>query len=105
MSIFTKTRCLGSTYSFIWLIRLLTIPKFGGEDFCADTSITRSSDATELLYARSKIVTYAKCFNMQAIDFVCIDFKNLDQLRNECLQGHSLGFDGKQAIHPSQGMR
>lgn len=33
---------------------------------------------------------------------VCIDYKDADVLRSECDEGKRLGFDGKQAIHPSQ---
>lgn len=56
----------------------------------------------ELLYARSKFVSIAKAFDLQAIDLVCIDFKNLEKLKNECIDGKNMGFDGKQAIHPTQ---
>lgn len=33
---------------------------------------------------------------------VCIQFKDNDQLINECVQGYNLGYTGKQAIHPNQ---
>ena len=33
---------------------------------------------------------------------VCIDFKNLRVLQEECKEGKEWGFTGKQAIHPSQ---
>ena len=33
---------------------------------------------------------------------VCIDYQDLDYLREECTEGAELGFDGKQAIHPAQ---
>lgn len=56
----------------------------------------------ELLYARSAVVNAAKSFGLQAIDLVCIDYKNLNQLEKECLNGKSFGFTGKQAIHPDQ---
>ena len=48
---------------------------FGSDDYCADLQIGRSFDATELLYARQKIVTTTSAYNMQAIDMVYIDFK------------------------------
>ena len=35
----------------------------------------RTSDAKELTYARQKIVSVAKAFQLQAIDMVHIDFK------------------------------
>ena len=37
---------------------------------CADVGLIRTSGRTELLYPRSKVVTTAKAFNLQAIDLV-----------------------------------
>jgi hypothetical protein len=37
---------------------------------CADVGITRTEDRSELLYPRSKLVTTAKAFGLQAIDLV-----------------------------------
>ncbi|TFK48694.1 citrate lyase beta subunit [Heliocybe sulcata] len=75
---------------------------FAAEDFCADTSIIRTSSRQELLYARSRIVNAAKAFGLQAIDMVCVNYKDLDYLKKECEDGRRLGFNGKQAIHPTQ---
>jgi len=75
---------------------------FAAEDFCADTSIIRTGMREELLYPRAKIALAAKAFGVQAIDMVCINYKDPDVLRSECQEGRRLGFDGKQAIHPDQ---
>jgi citrate lyase subunit beta-like protein len=40
-------------------------------------------------------VTAAKAFNLQAIDLVCIDFKNAAVLQAEALEGKQFGFTGK----------
>jgi len=53
--------------------------------------ITRSKTGEELLYARSKIVTYANAFNLSAIDMVCIHYKSDEQLRYEAEQGFRMG--------------
>jgi len=37
---------------------------------CADLGLTRTPERTELLYPRSKLVTTAKAFDLQAIDLV-----------------------------------
>ena len=37
---------------------------------CADLGLTRTPERTELLYPRSKLVTTAKAFGLQAIDLV-----------------------------------
>ncbi|KAJ8027565.1 Citramalyl-CoA lyase, mitochondrial [Holothuria leucospilota] len=75
---------------------------FGSDDFCASIGATRTADAYELLYARQKVVATAKAFGMQAIDLVYIDFKDLDGLEKQSLEGSRMGFTGKQVIHPSQ---
>ncbi|KIJ54837.1 hypothetical protein M422DRAFT_24729 [Sphaerobolus stellatus SS14] len=75
---------------------------FAAEDFCADTSIVRTSSRQELLYPRAKIALAAKAFGIQSIDMVCVNYKDTDVLLSECEEGHRLGFNGKQAIHPNQ---
>jgi len=75
---------------------------FGAEDYCANVGITRSPNASELTYARGAIVTYAAANKLQAIDLVCVNFKDAAQLIREAEEGARMGFTGKQAIHPSQ---
>jgi citrate lyase subunit beta-like protein len=75
---------------------------FASEDYCADLELIRTESATEMLYARSKLVTVAKAYGLQAIDMVHIDFRNLEDLERECQEGREMGFTGKQAIHPAQ---
>jgi citrate lyase beta subunit len=75
---------------------------FGGEDFAASVGAIRTSAATELLYARQAIVTACAAYNLQAIDIVTIDFKNPEVVRAEAEFGASLGYSGKQIIHPAQ---
>ncbi|CAG9971310.1 unnamed protein product [Clonostachys byssicola] len=79
---------------------------FAAEDFALDLSITRTPSLTEFLYARSAIVTAARAANLpSAIDLVCTSFRGeegIRQLEEECKGGRSMGFNGKQCIHPSQ---
>ncbi|KAK7014094.1 hypothetical protein VNI00_019416 [Paramarasmius palmivorus] len=75
---------------------------FAAEDYCADTSIIRTKTRQELLYTRSQIAIAAKAFGVEAIDMVCIHYKDLEYLKDECQDGRRLGFTGKQAIHPNQ---
>lgn len=75
---------------------------FGSDDFVADIGATRTKAATELTYARQKVVTVAKAFGLQAIDLVHIDYKDLDGLRTYSEEGMRMGFTGKQVIHPGQ---
>jgi len=75
---------------------------FASEDLCANMGMTRTSEAKELLFARSLVVTHAVAFDLQAIDMVCLDFKNNEVLTKETTEGRQMGFTGKQAIHPNQ---
>lgn len=75
---------------------------FGGEDFAAALGATRTPEAVELLYARQSVLTAAAANGLQAIDMVTIDFKDLEALHREAAVGASLGFTGKQIIHPAQ---
>ncbi len=63
---------------------------------------TRSDAATELLYARQSVVAHAKAFNLQAIDIVRINYKDMEGLQREAAEGAEMGFTGKQIIHPLQ---
>jgi citrate lyase beta subunit len=75
---------------------------FGAEDFAASAGVTRTTEGTEVLYARSAVVTTCAANELQAIDMVYIDFRDVEGLRVEAEQGATLGFSGKQIIHPNQ---
>lgn len=75
---------------------------FGGEDYAASVGAVRTKEATELLYARQAVVTACAANDLQAIDIVFIDFKDLEGLRLEAEEGAQFGFSGKQIIHPNQ---
>ncbi|KAG5925860.1 hypothetical protein E4U42_003877 [Claviceps africana] len=79
---------------------------FAAEDFALDLSITRTPSLNEFLYARSAIVTAARAAGLpSAIDLVCTSYRGehgLERLRDECIGGRSMGFNGKQCIHPNQ---
>ncbi len=75
---------------------------FGAEDYAANIGAVRSRNGWEVLYARSAIVTACAAFDLQAIDMVSIDFKDVVNLKVEAAQGAAMGFSGKQVIHPAQ---
>jgi len=75
---------------------------FGAEDYAASVGAIRTKEAMEVLYARSAVVAACAANDLQAIDMVYIDFKDTEGLRAEAQQGASLGFSGKQVIHPNQ---
>jgi citrate lyase beta subunit len=75
---------------------------FGAEDFSSDIGATRTASGHEVLYARSKVVTYAKAAGLQAIDIVHPDFRDVEGFQAQAQQGLEMGFTGKQLIHPNQ---
>lgn len=75
---------------------------FGGEDFAASIGATRTKDAIELLYARQAVIVACAAYDIQPIDIVTIDYKDIEALRAESEFGARLGFVGKQIIHPAQ---
>ena len=75
---------------------------FGGEDFAASIGATRTKDAIELLFARQAVVVACAANDLQAIDIVTIDYKDMEALRIESEFGAQLGYSGKQIIHPAQ---
>jgi citrate lyase subunit beta-like protein len=75
---------------------------FGAEDYAASIGARRTKEATEVLYARQSVITACIANDLQAIDMVYIDFRDLEGLRLEAEQGAGWGFSGKQVIHPDQ---
>jgi citrate lyase beta subunit len=75
---------------------------FGGEDFAASIGATRTQDAIELLYARQAVAVACAAYDLQAIDIVTIDYKDINALRIESEFGARIGYAGKQIIHPAQ---
>lgn len=75
---------------------------FGGEDFAASIGAVRTKDAVELLYARQAVIVACAAYDLQPLDIVTIDYKDLEALKVESEFGARLGFSGKQIIHPNQ---
>jgi citrate lyase subunit beta/citryl-CoA lyase len=75
---------------------------FGAEDLAADVGATRTSDGTEVLYARERVVLAASASGIDAIDTVYTDIEDTDGLHEATRFAAELGYDGKMAIHPSQ---
>ncbi len=54
------------------------------------------------LYLKTKIIISARAHGIKAMDKVYFDLNNLDGFADECKESRSLGYEGKQVIHPSQ---
>ncbi|MFV0440008.1 MAG: HpcH/HpaI aldolase/citrate lyase family protein [Lachnospirales bacterium] len=75
---------------------------FGAEDYTRLLGVDRTKDATELFYARTKMVSIAKVVGIEAIDTSWTAFDDLEGFEKETKLGRQLGFSGKSCIHPSQ---
>ena len=75
---------------------------FGAEDLIGDIGGVRTRAGWEVFYARSKLVTTAAAYGLQAIDMVFVDLHDLAGLEIECRQAVEMGYQGKMAIHPRQ---
>ncbi len=75
---------------------------FGAEDYSADVGALRSEQGLEVLWARSKVVAYARSIGADAIDIVYPDFRDQAGFTDQARAGMGMGFTGKQLIHPNQ---
>jgi len=96
-----------SAKGFINLKEIATHPRLdalilGAEDYAVSVGAKRTRGGQEILFARSQIVLHAAANDLQAIDAVFVDFKDVVNLKIDALHGAQLGFTGKQIIHPNQ---
>lgn len=75
---------------------------FGAADFTSSIGAIRTREGVESLYARSKVVTHAAAYGLQAIDTPYFDLDDEEGLIEDVRFGRQLGFTGKLAIHPKQ---
>jgi len=73
---------------------------FGGGDLATDLGAELTKDT--LFYARSRLVIVAAAYGLQAIDYPCLNVKDLEGLKADARHAASLGFAGKAVIHPDQ---
>lgn len=74
----------------------------GLEDFTADLGVSRTAEATESFFARTRIVNACKAAGIQPIDSVFSDVSDMDGLHKNVKNSKSLGFEGMGCIHPRQ---
>jgi citrate lyase subunit beta/citryl-CoA lyase len=75
---------------------------FGMADFTADLGIDLTADATEILYARSRVVVAARAAGLAApLDGpYMLDLQDRDGLLADSRRGRQLGFQGRGVIYP-----
>lgn len=74
---------------------------FGLGDFTVDLGIDITPDATELLYARSRVAVAARAAGLpQPLDGPFLDLQNTDGLVADSFRSRQLGFQGRIVIYP-----
>jgi citrate lyase subunit beta/citryl-CoA lyase len=86
--------------------RLLAMT-WGPEDLATELGAAQGRDENgqwlpPFQLAQSLCLAKASDLQVQSIDTVLPNFRDLDALKQECLAAKQLGFTGKLAIHPSQ---
>ncbi|MBB4954815.1 citrate lyase subunit beta/citryl-CoA lyase [Agrobacterium vitis] len=74
----------------------------GLNDLRKETRVPAEPDRHYLVSWLMQVVLAARAYNLDVIDSVSNDFKDLTAFDMECAQGAAMGFDGKMLIHPAQ---
>ncbi|MFM1751212.1 MAG: hypothetical protein RL119_174 [Actinomycetota bacterium] len=74
----------------------------GTNDLAKELRATQIPGRAPLLPHLATALLAAREAGKDILDGVFNDVKDLDAFRDECIQGASMGFDGKTLIHPSQ---
>lgn len=80
----------------------LAVLVMGTSDLVRDLRASHLESREPLIYSLSAAVTAARAFDLEILDGVHLDFRNLESFRATCQQGRAMGFDGRTLIHPSQ---
>ncbi len=75
---------------------------FGSNDLTKDIKGRQIADREPLIYSMSRVIIAARATDKAVIDGVHLNVADSEGLRQTCIQGRNLGFDGKSLIHPSQ---
>ena len=74
----------------------------GHNDLASLTGVSLEHDRRYLIPWLMQIVLHARQFDIQVLDSVWNNYKDLDGFKAETVQAKQMGFDGKTLIHPSQ---
>jgi len=75
---------------------------FGAVDYCCDMRIKRTNIGEEQKIARTIVAIAARSAGIVALDAPFADFANMDDFRQNTLDGIQMGYEGRMIIHPSQ---
>lgn len=75
---------------------------FGAEDYVADIGGRRTADSTEVLYARSQVMSAARLAGIAAIDQTVVQVRDDAAFVADAQAGRAIGYTGKICVHPGQ---
>lgn len=81
--------------------RLFGVALSGG-DYTKDLQTHITGTGIELMGARQNLVIAARAAKVQCFDTVYTDLKNMEGFRQDVMNIHLMGFDGKSIINPRQ---
>ena len=114
---YEKERCLKKKIKILPIIELaisvLEVDKIasmnrvdgillGAEDLSSDMEVARTKEGKEIEYARCRVATACKAYQIDAIDTPFTDVNDKEGLTKDCLNAQTLGMNAKAAIHPNQ---
>ena len=74
----------------------------GLNDLRKETGVPPEPGRAYLVPWMMQVVLAARAHGIEVIDSVFNDFRDMNGLIDECVQGRAMGFDGKMLIHPAQ---
>lgn len=75
---------------------------FGAVDYCCDLRIPRTNLAEEQKVARTIAAIAARAAGIVALDAPFADYSNMDDFKQNTMDGRKMGYEGRMIIHPSQ---
>ena len=74
----------------------------GTSDLVKELRAEHTESRSNIGYALQRCLLVARSLDLDILDGVHLDFRNLDTFRGSCVNAKAMGFDGKTLIHPSQ---
>lgn len=74
----------------------------GTSDLTKDLRGKHVPSRMPLMYALSHCLMCSRAYSVMALDGVCLDLHDSDEMELQCRTASEMGFDGKTLIHPSQ---
>lgn len=74
----------------------------GTSDLVKELRAEHTESRNNIGYALQRCLLIARSLELDILDGVHLDFRNLETFRRSCVDAKAMGFDGKTLIHPSQ---